>query len=126
MTDAPAIIWVAPRIDHKGKDWDSGDWDATRETNFNPEHTVQYIRYDKHVDYLADTRAAFTESCEQIDEYKEKSAISRARITELEVALDSLRGRYRVYAGWPDLAWAGHTDVALLKMADKALGTDYD
>ncbi len=40
----------------------------------------------------------------------------------LREALDALRGRYRIYAGWPHFKWAGHTDIALLKMADDALG----
>jgi hypothetical protein len=45
-----------------------------------------------------------------------------ARVEELTAALDALRGRYRLYSGWPEMSWAGDTDVALLKMADQALG----
>jgi hypothetical protein len=47
-----------------------------------------------------------------------------ARVEELTAALDALRGRYRLYSGWPEMSWAGDTDVALLKMADQALGDD--
>ena len=42
-------------------------------------------------------------------------------IERLRVALDTLRGRYRIYAGWPHFKWAGHTDIAVLKIADEAL-----
>ena len=43
-------------------------------------------------------------------------------IERLRVALDTLRGRYRIHAGWPHFKWAGHTDIAVLKIADEALG----
>ena len=43
-------------------------------------------------------------------------------IENLRAALDALRGRYRLYAGWPHFKWAGHTDIDLLRMADEALG----
>jgi hypothetical protein len=46
----------------------------------------------------------------------------QTRVEELTAALDALRGRYRLYSGWPEMSWAGDTDVALLKMADQALG----
>jgi hypothetical protein len=51
-----------------------------------------------------------------------ESISNLSRIAELTAALDALRGRYRLYSGWPEMSWVGDTDVALLKMADEALG----
>jgi hypothetical protein len=52
---------------------------------------------------------------------KEQLDTANARIAELEAALDALRGRYRIYAGWPEMNFAGLADLAVLKMADDAL-----
>jgi hypothetical protein len=112
---------------------------------------TEYLRYDKHTAYMADMTAAYAGSCKQIDKYREQRETDKVRIEELEAArdfgiiegdavahlkvvalqtrveeltaaLDALRGRYRLYSGWPEMSWAGDTDVALLKMADQALG----
>jgi|GEM_PF-4104201 len=60
-------------------------------------------------------------SCDNCGEYP-GSAVSE-EIESLRAALDSMRGRYRLYAGRPDFSWGvGDTDAAILKMADDALG----
>lgn len=45
----------------------------------------------------------------------------KAEVERLREALDDMRGRFRLYAGWPDHNWGGHTDAALLAKADAAL-----
>jgi hypothetical protein len=85
MNDAPDNIWAGPSEDDKGVFWDVGHWDADFDKG-----CVKYLRYDKHRAYMADMRAAYYGSCEQIDEYKEKSETDKARIGELEAALTAM------------------------------------
>jgi hypothetical protein len=144
MTDTPDKIWA-----WRSDDFDAGGW--TLSDDFAASSKTEYLRYDKHTAYMADMTAAYTGSCKRIDKYREQHETDKARIAELEAArdfgiiegdavahlkvvslqasveelaaaLDALRGRYRLYAGWPEMSWAGDTDVALLKMADQALG----
>jgi hypothetical protein len=49
---------------------------------------VRYLRYDKHTGYLADIRAAYEGSCEQIDEYRETKEADTLTIVDLEYKLE--------------------------------------
>jgi hypothetical protein len=83
MTDASEIIWAGPSEDDNGVLWDVGHWGADFDEN-----CIKYIRYDKHTAYMADMRAAYYGSCDQIDEYRERRETDKARIAELEAARD--------------------------------------
>jgi hypothetical protein len=55
--------------------------------------------------------------------HDQRCLIAADEIERLRAALDSMRGRYRLYAGWPDHPWGvGETDAEILKMADDVLG----
>jgi hypothetical protein len=83
MNDAPDKIW-AWRSDDVG----AGGW--TVFDDFAATSKTEYIRYDKHRGYMADMRAAFYGSCDQIGEYREQRETDKARIEELEAALTTM------------------------------------
>ena len=68
MTEAPKKIWVDYSPHTEG--W--GDVSVAEEHGY-----TEYLRRDKHLAYLADYRAAYEGSCEQID--KQRAEIERLR-----------------------------------------------
>jgi len=72
MTEAPEKIWFTK----VGKNI------IPNSQRMSPED-VEYLRKDKHIAYLADYRAAYEESCQQIDSYK-------AEVARLRSALQSM------------------------------------
>jgi hypothetical protein len=69
MTDAPEKIWFTK----VGKNI------IPNSQRMSPED-VEYLRKDKHIAYLADYRAAYEGSCEQIDELRAEVARLRAAL----------------------------------------------
>ncbi len=74
MTDAPEKIWVDYSPHTEG--W--GDVSVAEEHGY-----TEYLRKDKHLAYLADYRAAYEGSCEQIDGYKAKIETLQAEVARL-------------------------------------------
>lgn len=81
------------------------------------------------VGFNAGWAEAEASSADEIATLHQEATQQAARIKRLEAeneklaaALDTFRGRYRLYCGWPHLEWAGETDKKLLAMADEVLG----
>jgi hypothetical protein len=95
MTDAPEKIWFTK----VGKNI------IPNSQRMSPED-VEYLRKDKHIAYLADYRAAYEGSCEQIDELRAEVARLRAdklREAYLEGFEDGVT-QSSTRAVWPHLA----------------------
>jgi hypothetical protein len=73
MTDAPEKIWFTK----VGKNI------IPNSQRMSPED-VEYLRKDKHIAYLADYRAAYEESCQQIDSYKAEVARLKVELERIE------------------------------------------
>ena len=76
MTEAPEKIWFTK----VGKNI------IPNSQRMSPED-VEYLRKDKHTAYLADYRAAYEGSCDQIDEL-------RAEVERLQSALEAIIWEY--------------------------------
>lgn len=83
MNDTPDKIWA-----WRSDDVDAGGW--TLSDDFAASSKTEYLRYDKHTGYMADMRAAYYGSCDQIDEYREQRETDKTRIEELEAALTTM------------------------------------
>jgi hypothetical protein len=73
MTEAPEKIWFTK----VGKNI------IPNSQRMSPED-VEYLRKDKHIAYLADYRAAYEGSCDQIDSYKAEVARLKVELERIE------------------------------------------
>ena len=82
MTEAPEKMWFTK----VGKNI------IPNSQRMSPED-VEYLRKDKHIAYLADYRAAYEESCQQIDSYKAEIDRLNAEASVMEAWLSGVASK---------------------------------